>query len=38
MDRWDEFMDNLENQNVEGYLDLVNDAYRDFQETLEEVE
>lgn len=38
LDRWDEFMDDLENQNVDGYLDLVNDAYRDFQETLEEVE
>lgn len=38
MDRWDEFMADLENQNVDGYLDLVNNAYRDFQETLEEVE
>lgn len=38
LDRWDEFMDDLDNQNVDQYLDLVNDAYSDFQETLEDVE
>lgn len=38
LDRWDEFMADLENQNVDGYLDIINNAYRDFQETLEEVE
>ena len=36
LDRWDEFMADLENQNVEGYLELINNAYRDFQSTLEE--
>ncbi|GEK88829.1 putative aldouronate transport system substrate-binding protein [Alkalibacterium putridalgicola] len=38
LDRWDEFIADLENQNVEGYLELVNEAYQEFQETLEEVE
>ena len=38
LDRWDEFMADLENQNVDGFLDLVNNAYREFQETLEETE
>lgn len=38
LDRWDDFMSDLENQNVDAYLDLINNAYREFQETLEEVE
>lgn len=38
LDRWDEFMDDLENQNVDAYMDLINEAYREFQETLEEIE
>ena len=38
LDRWDEFVADLENQNVEAYVELVNEAYREFQETLEEVE
>lgn len=38
LDRWDEFMDDLENQNVAEFMQLVNDAYRDFQESLEEAE
>jgi putative aldouronate transport system substrate-binding protein len=36
LDRWDEFMESLENQNVDQYLDIINNAYRDFQETLAE--
>lgn len=35
LDRWDEFMDDLENQNVEQYLDTINNAYKNFQDTLE---
>lgn len=38
LDRWDDFMSDLENQNVDAYLDLINNAYREFQTTLEEVE
>lgn len=38
LDRWDEFMSDLENQNVDGYMELINNAYEAFQETLEEVE
>ncbi|MDZ7835675.1 MAG: hypothetical protein U5K84_10550 [Alkalibacterium sp.] len=38
LEDWDEFMAELDQQNVDGYLDLVNEAYREFQETLEEVE
>ena len=35
IDRWDEFMAELESQNVEGFLEIVNNAYRDYQEALE---
>lgn len=38
LDRWDEFMDDLDNQNVDAYMDLINEAYREFQETLDEIE
>jgi putative aldouronate transport system substrate-binding protein len=38
MERWSDFMEELENQNVDAYLDLINNAYEEFQETLEEVE
>ncbi|MCC5895693.1 MAG: extracellular solute-binding protein [Alkalibacterium sp.] len=31
LDRWDEFMADLENQNVDQYLDIINNAYQDFQ-------
>lgn len=34
LDRWEEFMADLDNQNVQGYLDLINNAYNSFQETL----
>lgn len=36
LDRWDEFMASLENQNVDQYLDIVNEAYRSSQESLAE--
>ncbi len=36
LDRWDEFMADLENQNVDQYLDIINNAYQDFQANLEE--
>lgn len=36
LDRWDEFMATLENQNVDQYLDIVNSAYQEFQESAEE--
>jgi len=35
IDRWDEFMAELESQNVEAFLEIVNNAYRDYQEALE---
>lgn len=38
LDRWDEFMDDLENQNVDAYMELINDAYREFEETLDEID
>lgn len=37
LDCWDEFMAELESQNVDAFLDLVNNAYRDYQEALSEV-
>lgn len=36
LDRWDEFVAELENQNAQGYVDIINTAYRNFQETLSE--
>lgn len=38
LDRWDEFMDELENQGAQDLLDIVNEAYRDHQASLEEAE
>lgn len=35
LDRWDEFMADLENQNVEQYLDIVNKAHQEFQSNLD---
>ena len=36
LDRWDEFMADLENQNVDQYLDIINNAYQEFQANLED--
>ena len=36
LDRWDEFMATLENQNVDQYLEIVNNAHQEFQANLEE--
>ncbi len=38
LDQWDEFMAALENQNVEGYLEIINGAYRNFQENQTDAE
>ena len=38
MDRWDEFMSALENQNVDGYVEMINEAYRENQEKLQGAE
>ncbi|GAA0358735.1 hypothetical protein GCM10008932_09300 [Alkalibacterium iburiense] len=35
LDRWDEFMADLENQNVDQYLEIVNNAHQEFQANLE---
>ncbi|PRY82238.1 extracellular solute-binding protein [Alkalibacterium olivapovliticus] len=35
MDRWDEFMEELEAQNVDAFMELVNEAYADYQEAVE---
>ncbi|GEK88850.1 carbohydrate ABC transporter substrate-binding protein, CUT1 family [Alkalibacterium putridalgicola] len=35
MDRWDEFMSDLENQNVDQYLDMINEAYQEAQASME---
>ncbi|GAB2318537.1 hypothetical protein IRB23SM22_07950 [Alkalibacterium sp. s-m-22] len=31
-------MADLENQNVDAYMELINDAYREFEETLDEID
>lgn len=36
LDRWDEFMDELESQGAQELIDIVNEAYRDHQGTLGE--
>lgn len=38
LDQWDEFIADLENGNVDQYLEIINEAYHNFQETLEEIE
>ena len=35
IDRWDEFMEELEQQNVDQFMDIVNNAYRENQEALQ---
>ncbi|MDZ7835664.1 MAG: hypothetical protein U5K84_10490 [Alkalibacterium sp.] len=38
IDRWDEFMAELEQQNVDQFMDLVNKAYDENQEALQSAE
>lgn len=38
LDRWDEFMEELENQGAEEFIEIVNEAYRTNQEILENLE